>query len=109
MAKLRYYEAQAEALLDTPLPQVLLLHANRLNADALPELLSRVNAEGWRFVPLDAALSHPAYQRPDRYRGRFGPSWIHRWALAEGKGRQFFGEEPRVPAEVLLLAGVDSE
>lgn len=107
--KLHYYEAQALALLGEPLPQVLLLHAQRLNAEALPELLRRIEETGWRFVTLEQALQHPAYRRPDAYRGRFGPGWIHRWALAEGKPRDFFGEEPRVPAEVMVLAGVESE
>lgn len=109
MAKLRYYEQQAQDLLGAPLPQVLLLHANRLNAEAMPALLERIRADGWTFVRLEEALAHPAYARPDGYFGRFGPSWIHRWAIAEGKGRAFFGDEPRVPAEVLALAGVDSE
>lgn len=109
VAKLRYYEQQAQDLLGAPLPQVLLLHANRLNAEAMPALLERIRADGWTFVRLEEALAHPAYARPDGYFGRFGPSWIHRWAIAEGKGRAFFGDEPRVPAEVLALAGVDSE
>ncbi len=108
LAKLRYYEQQALDLLGTPLPQVL-LHANRLNAEAMPELLDRIRADGWIFVRLEEALAHPAYARADGYLGRYGPSWIHRWAIAEGKGRAFFGDEPRVPAEILELAGVESE
>lgn len=107
--KLHYYEQQAQSLLGEAMPQVLLLHANRLNAEALPELLAQIREAGWRFVGIEQALAHSAYRRPDAYRGRFGPSWIHRWALAEGRPRDYFGTEPRVPETVMALAGVDSE
>ena len=51
----------------------------------------------------------PAYARPDGYHGRFGPSWLHRWAMAEHKPKTFYAGEPEVPKWVLDLAGVDGE
>ena len=45
----------------------------------------------------------------DGYNGRYGPSWLHRWAMAEKKSKDFYAGEPEVPGWVLQLAGVASE
>lgn len=109
LAKLDYYERQSVALLDYALPQVLLLHANELNAAAYPELVAGIRRRGYRFVTLDEAMRDPAYARADGYTGRFGPSWLHRWAMAERRPKTFYAGEPEVPRWVLALAGVESE
>ena len=41
--------------------------------------------------------------------GKWGPSWIHRWAIGEAKPKEFFAGEPKVPAWVMTLAEIDSE
>lgn len=107
--KTAYYESQSCALLGRLPTQVLLIHANALNADAYGALLDAHRARGYAFVTLDAALDDPAYARPDGYRGAYGPSWIHRWAIAEGKPKSFFAGEPATPRWVLELADVESE
>lgn len=107
--KVDYYERQSQALLGYALPQVWLLHANELNAVAFADLVAGVQRRGYRVVSLDEALRDRAYARPDGYTGRFGPSWLHRWAMAENKPRGFYAGEPTVPAWVLELAGVSSE
>ena len=107
--KLDYYEAQSQQLLGYALPQVWLMHANELNADTFAELIAATRRRGYRFITLDEALRDPAYARPDGYNGRFGPSWLHRWAMAEKKPKEFYAGEPLVPQWVLELAGVDSE
>ncbi len=107
--KIDYFERQSQALLGYNLPQVLLLHANALNADAYAALIRGIERRGYRFVTLDEAMRDPAYAREDGYRGRFGPSWLHRWAMAENKPETFYAGEPTVPKWVLDLAGVDSE
>ncbi len=107
--KLDYYERQSQALLGYALPQILLLHANELNAEAYAELIAGVKRRGYRFVTLDEAMRDPAYTREDGYHGRYGPSWLHRWAMAEKKPKEFYVGEPEVPQWVLDLAGVDSE
>ena len=109
LAKLDYYERQSIALLGYALPQVLLLHANELNAAAYVDLVEGIRRRGYRFVTLDEALRDPAYAREDGYRGRYGPSWLHRWAMAEDKPKTFYAGEPEVPRWVLDLAGVESE
>ena len=87
----------------------MLLHASALNAAAMDELLQRVEKRGYTFVTLDEALRDPAYAHADGYRGGAGISWMHRWAMAEQRPRVFYEGEPEVPADVMALAGVDSE
>ena len=108
--KVDYYERQSQALLGYALPQVWLLHANELNAVAYADLVAGVQRRGYRVVTLDEAMRDPAYARgEDGYNGRYGPSWLHRWAMAEKKPKDFYAGEPVVPGWVLALAGVDSE
>jgi peptidoglycan/xylan/chitin deacetylase (PgdA/CDA1 family) len=101
-----YYAAQSRALLGYELPQVLLLHANRLNAACLDELLAAMRRRGYRFITLEEAMRDPAYARADTYTGPAGITWLHRWAMAEGKSGAFFKGEPTVPDWVNQLAGV---
>ena len=108
-AKVAFFEAQAEQLFGRPIRHVLLLHANRLNADHLGALVERLRSAGYAFISLDAALEDPAYRSEDRYTGRGGISWLHRWALTRDVDRSFFKGEPVTPEFVLRLAGVDSE
>jgi len=82
------------------IPHVLLAHVNRLNADVLPDLLARLRKRGYEFVPLREALGDPAYATPDRYVGKNGPSWLHRWSIALGKPMRL-RDEPDPPGWVL--------
>lgn len=108
--KLDYYEAQSQALLGYALPQVWLMHANELNAAAFAELVAATQRRGYRFVSLEEALRDPAYARgSEGYDGRYGPSWLHRWAMAENKPKAFYAGEPEVPKWVKILAKVDYE
>jgi peptidoglycan/xylan/chitin deacetylase (PgdA/CDA1 family) len=109
LAKLAYYERESQALLGYRVPQVLLLHANELNADMFPEMIAGMQRRGYRVVSLEEAVRDPAYARKDGYVGPYGVSWLHRWAEAEGKPRSFYFGDPRVPRWVLDLAGVASE
>jgi peptidoglycan/xylan/chitin deacetylase (PgdA/CDA1 family) len=88
-----YFETRSREVVGREVAQVLLLHANRLNADLLDPLLSRVRARGYRFVELAEAMEDPVYAREDPYLGRGGPSWIERWGVADG------GEPARGPRE----------
>lgn len=108
--KLDYYERQSIALLGYALPQVWLLHANELNAATFATLVGGAQRRGYRIVTLEEALRDPAYVRGEAgYDGRWGPSWLHRWAMAERKPREFYAGEPMVPRWVLDLAGAASE
>lgn len=107
--KVDYFERQSQDLLGYALPQVWLLHANALNAATYAELVAAVRRRGYRTITLEEALRDPAYAREDGYVGKFGPSWLHRWAMAEKRKKEFYVGEPVVPKWVLALAGVASE
>lgn len=109
VAKTEFFERNAVDLFGRPIPQVLLVHANRLNADWFGALADRLERAGRSFVPLETALADPAYDSPDEWTGSGGISWLHRWALAKGVSKPFFAGEPRTPGWVMELAGVGSE
>ena len=105
--KTAYYERQSTALFSREVRQVLLLHANALNADRLGDVVRRLRARGYAFISLDRALEDSAYETPDTFTGRGGISWLHRWALS-GKG-VVLPDEPTTPRFVLQAAGVPAE
>ncbi|MDX2151392.1 MAG: polysaccharide deacetylase family protein [Bryobacteraceae bacterium] len=96
-----FFEARSVEVVGREFPQIMLLHANRLNAEALPGILTMFRRRGYRFVSLEEALRDEAYQLPNEYAGKGGFSWIHRWSMTKGmppKG------EPDEPAWVRDLA-----
>lgn len=99
-----YYEQQSTALLGREIPQVLLLHANHLNADHFGRLAEMYARRGYAFVPLEQALRDPAYASEDTYTGPAGITWLHRWALTQGKRGAVFAGEPTVPEWVQALS-----
>lgn len=108
-AKFAFYELASQRLFGREIVQIQLLHANALNADAMPALLERLRRRGYAFVPLAVALADPAYAHADGYRGAAGISWMHRWAMAEDKPPAFYAGEPVVAPYVLTLANVKGE
>jgi peptidoglycan/xylan/chitin deacetylase (PgdA/CDA1 family) len=101
-----YFEHRSIKLLGYALPQVMLLHANALNADTYPDFVAGLRARDYRFVGIDEAMRDPAYQRADEFTSALGVSWIHRWAIAAGWSWKFYGGEPTSPQWVIDLAGV---
>lgn len=91
------FEEAAVALAGRDFPQILLLHANELNADLMPELLAMFRRRGYTFVTLDEALADDVYRLPEEYVGRGGFSWIHRWTRTKGLPIK---AEPEPPAWV---------
>ncbi len=91
------FETGAVALAGREFPQILLLHANELNADAMPDLLAMFRRRGYTFVTLDEALADDVYRSPEEYVGRGGFSWIHRWTRTKGLKTT---PEPEPPAWV---------
>lgn len=79
-----HYESLSRSLLGREPAQVLLLHANALNADWLGRLATMIRGRGYRFISIEEALEDTAYRLPDRYIGRDGPSWLVRWAVTRG-------------------------
>jgi len=79
-----YYASLHKRIFGREIPQVMVLHANRLNADILEEILSLFEEKKYRFVSLEAAQSDPAYRVPDTFVTKFGPMWGYRWAKELG-------------------------
>lgn len=103
---LGYYEDQSRQLLGRLPAQVWLMHANALNADSMGELIAATRRRGYTFISLEQALQDPAYAHAEGDSGAGGSSWVHRWAMAEGKPPRFFAGEPKVPRWVRDLAGI---
>lgn len=87
-----FSEALSRRVLEREPAQVLMLHANALNADYLDELAAMLKGRGYAFVPVERALADPAYRSRDTYTGREGLSWLQRWAITRGMEP---GQEPR--------------
>src|SRR5512143_4077106 len=98
--------AQAEQLaLDLfgrPIPQVLVLHANALNADHFDALAAMLRQRGYRFISLDDALRDSAYASPTGLGGVEGESWLACWARQAGLRPAL---PPPVPGFVTQWAG----
>jgi peptidoglycan/xylan/chitin deacetylase (PgdA/CDA1 family) len=106
MRMVEFYEGQSQGLFDREIPQVLLLHANALNADHLDKLVEALRLRGYRFVELDEALQDPAYSSEDTYTGPGGITWLHRWALTREVDPSLFRGEPTTAAWVQEVAGI---
>jgi peptidoglycan/xylan/chitin deacetylase (PgdA/CDA1 family) len=98
--------AWAEQLTDDlfghPIPQVLLLHANSLNADHFGQLAAMLKQRGYRFVSLADALKDPAYSAALTADGLEGESWLEHWSRNAGLRPL---PPPPVPGFVLQQAG----
>ncbi len=93
-----FFEQRSVAVVGREIPQVLLIHANELNADLMPELIDMLRSRGYQIIPLARALEDPAYRSSDEYVGRRGISWIHRWSKEKGMAVK---DEPAPPEWVM--------
>jgi peptidoglycan-N-acetylglucosamine deacetylase len=82
-----FAEGVAQRLTGRAIPQVLLLHANALNAGYFGELARSLVRRGYRFITLEEALRDETYSLPDTYVGRWGISWLHHWEVSAGRPR----------------------
>lgn len=109
VATLRAARDLAVAKLGHDVPQITLVHVNRLAADHVADVLGALAARGVRFVSLPDALADPVYALPDAYTGGCGCSWLARIAPPLARDEPYvFGDyeqalrkrfEPRVAAQ----------
>jgi peptidoglycan/xylan/chitin deacetylase (PgdA/CDA1 family) len=102
--KLVYYENQAQSLFGRNISQIVLLHANLLNADYAHSLIQVFRKNKYDFVSMDQALKDDAYKTKITVFGKWGISWIDRWAMSRGEKGDFFKGEPRTPDYIVSLA-----
>jgi len=94
---LHYYETLSVALFGRNIHHTLLLHANLLNSHYIGKLAEVYKRNGYAFISLGEALQDKAYETEITRFGKWGISWIDRWALSQGKGNDFFKGEPTGP------------
>ncbi|WP_415552299.1 polysaccharide deacetylase family protein [Gluconobacter cerinus] len=75
-----YYQHLNETVMGRDVPAVMLLHASRLNAVVLKEILQIFRQNNYRFVTLSQAQSDPFYNLEPAVTTKYGPAWGYRWA-----------------------------
>jgi peptidoglycan/xylan/chitin deacetylase (PgdA/CDA1 family) len=80
-----YFEKFSRDLVGYEPKQIILLHANNLEAEHIGELLDMLRKRGYRFITLDDALSDSVYSLPDTFVGEEGGSWLEHWAISRGQ------------------------
>ncbi len=78
------------------IPQIFLIHANKINAHHLDAMLNHLKGRGYQFITMREALTDPAYNTPDLYLEKWGVSWLHRWRVALELPKAF-RQEPGLP------------
>lgn len=86
------FESMSQQLFGRQIPQVLLIHVTRLNAESISATLDRLVLRGYRFISLEEALQDPAYQTADGPSQQFGPSWLARWARTKHTKLSAYGQ-----------------
>jgi peptidoglycan/xylan/chitin deacetylase (PgdA/CDA1 family) len=90
-----FFEDRSREVLGREPAQIILLHANQLNADTMPAMLAMMAKRGYKVVPLAEAMKDSAYLLPDAYFGEHGISWLHRWALHFKKPQRWEPDPPK--------------
>lgn len=101
-----FFEELSMRLLGREMRQVLLLHANSINAEKIGELCAMLRRRGYTFVPLEHALADPAFAEPESYVGGDSVGWLERLALAREDGPALLASRPRTPRSVRVRAEV---
>ncbi|MDR3391222.1 MAG: polysaccharide deacetylase family protein [Sulfuriferula sp.] len=96
-------EQQSRELFGREIRQVLLLHANSLNAAHFQDLVAMMQRRGYVFISLADALQDKAYASLNTYCGPVGMSWLDQWSSSVGLPIK--QDEP-VPVFVKGLAGL---
>ena len=97
-AMFAYDEKRSKEMIGYEPRQIILLHANELEADHLKDLIELIRKRGYRFISLGDALSDPAYSLPDTYIGEEGTDWLDHWAITRGQPPQ---GRPEIPSWVI--------
>lgn len=77
--QIAYYGNLGRTVLGREVPAIILLHANRLNAATIQQLLGLFRSARYRFVSLAQAQADPVYSAMPAVATKFGPMWAYRW------------------------------
>lgn len=71
-----HWDSLGQDLTGRNIRHVLLLHANRINRDYLPQILSDLQERGFEFITLDKAYEDPIYRARDEWVSESGASFL---------------------------------
>ena len=80
-----FFEGVSRRVLGREIPQILIVHANSLNADRFGAVAEVLASRGYRFIPLAQALEDLAYRLPDEFVGAPSNSWFNHWEVTAGR------------------------
>jgi len=80
-ARLEHAEQLSSKTFSREIPLIILMHADRINADHLDDVLKAMEGRGYQFISLSEALRDKAYETPDLYVGNELGSWLDRWQI----------------------------
>ena len=106
--KADYYDKQSQALFGRSIPQILLLHTSLLNSDCVGLLATMFEKKQYEFISMDKALQDKAYQTPVTVYGKWGISWLDKWALSQGEKGEFFKDEPITPDYIKTMSELNN-
>lgn len=106
--RFEFAESRSRLVFGREIPQVLLLHAGALNADAFEQLAAMMRGRGYHFIGLDDATADPAYASANSWAGG-GVGWLERWGVAGGLPERRFENDPKVPLWIQRVAGAKDE
>ncbi|MBU1619846.1 MAG: polysaccharide deacetylase family protein [Gammaproteobacteria bacterium] len=95
--RLDFYENASAKMFDQPVPHILMLHVNQLNADHLDSILHSLQSRGYHFQSLENTLEHPIYSQPTQA-FKFGIHWLFRWDKSK-ENKVNWAKEPEPSAE----------
>lgn len=76
-----YFDKVSNDLVSRSAAQILLMHANQINADYFDQVIDYLKNEDYKFITVEEALMDDIYSLEDGYIGREGFSWMHRWRI----------------------------
>jgi len=92
-----HFEAYSQEMFGRDINQTMVLTPSRLVADSFDDLFGMIEKRGYKFVPMEEALSDEAFRTPEDFIAKSGISWFERWTMSSGKKLR---AEPGVDARV---------
>jgi peptidoglycan/xylan/chitin deacetylase (PgdA/CDA1 family) len=107
--KFAFYEKYSAELFGREIKQILLVHANRLNADYFDEIARMIKKRGYKFISITEALSDPAYKMKATFISQANMPWVHLWPLIQKLKGSDLKRTPLTPAYIMNFAEVTKE
>jgi len=96
LKKFEWIDALTVAQYGRRIKHIYLCHDNAINAAYLPEIVSCLADDGYRFISLNEAMQDEVYAQVDSYYKKWGISWVYRWIKNPKERRAAMQKEPDV-------------